>query len=63
MKKLKATTIYLFLVLFLATHGSFATGDTDNRKPKNDVDTEETTSEDACGFFCSVGEFLEGLFS
>ncbi len=57
MKKLKATTIYLFLCLFLAANISFATTDTDNRKPPNN-----DAIESDCGFFCTIGEFFEDLF-
>ncbi len=62
MKKIKATTLSLFLCLFLVTDISFAT-DEDDDEPGTGAETEQTTTEDECGFFCSVGEFFEGLFS
>ena len=61
MKKMKATTLSLFLCLFLVSSISFAT-DEDDDEPGTGAETDQTT-EDECGFFCSVGEFLEELFS
>ena len=57
MKKLKTTTLYAFLCLFLVTNIAFAT-DEDDDEPG--TGTSDTTEE--CGFFCSVGEFFEDLF-
>lgn len=61
MKKMKTTTLYLFLGLFLASNIAFAT-DEDDDEPGTGAETEQTTTEEECGFFCSVGEFFEGLF-
>lgn len=61
MKKIKATTLSLFLCLFLISSISFAT-DEDDDEPGTGAEIEQTTTEDECGFFCSVGEFFEGLF-
>ncbi len=60
MKKFKTTTLSLFLCLFLASNIAFATDDDDD-EPGTGAETEQTT-EDECGFFCSIGEFFEGLF-
>ena len=62
MKKMKAITLPLFLCLFLVSSISFAT-DEEDVEPATGNETEQTTTEDECGFFCSVGEFFEGLFS
>ena len=61
MKTLKATTLYAFLCLFLVTNIAFATDD-DEEEPGTGAETEQTTTENECGFFCSIGEFFEGLF-
>lgn len=60
MKKLKTTTLYVFLCLFLATHFAFATDD-DDEEPGSGIGI--GTPEEECGFFCSIGEFFDDLFS
>ncbi len=59
MKKIKITTLYLFLGLFLVTSTAFATDDDDDRPAKPGTEIVQ----DDCGFFCSIGEFFEDLFS
>ncbi|WP_299679083.1 hypothetical protein [uncultured Dokdonia sp.] len=57
MKKLKATTLYAFLCLFLVTNIAFATDD-DDEEPESGAGI---GIEEECGFFCSIGEFFEDL--
>lgn len=59
MKKTK--TVFLYVCLFLATSVAFATDD-DDEEPDNGSSTGQTT-EDDCGFFCSIGEFFDDLFT
>ena len=59
MKKLKTTTLYAFLCLFLVSNFVFATED-DDEEPESGVGI---GSEEECGFFCSIGEFFEDLFT
>ncbi len=76
MKKIK--TITLFMALCLVTSISLAT-DPDEDPTGSSGTTSITTTEDGeedgtdpnggtiteteCGFFCTIGEFFEGLFS
>lgn len=61
MKKIKTTTRIVFLSLFLISSAAFATDDEEDDGGTDP--TEETITEDECGFFCSIGEFFTDLFS
>lgn len=60
MKKIKTITRIAFLSLFLISSAAFAT---DDEEEDTGTDPTEETIPDECGFFCSIGEFFEDLFS
>ena len=51
MKKLKTTTLYAFLCLFLVSNFAFATDEDDDEPGTGSA----ATVEEECGFFCSIG--------
>ena len=57
--KLKTTVYYAFLCLFLVSNVAFAT---DDDEEEDSPSTTGATTEE-CGFFCSIGEFFEDLFT
>lgn len=73
MKKVKAITRIVFLSLFLISSTAFATDPDEDPTGSSGTgtSTEEISSdtsppieeEEECGFFCSIGEFFEDLFS
>ncbi len=62
MKKHKAIILSMFLFLCMTSNPLFAIQtDADEavkERPGNDAEEEEE-----CGFFCTIGEFFEDLFS
>ncbi|WP_299679077.1 hypothetical protein [uncultured Dokdonia sp.] len=59
MHTLNIKTIVLYVCLFLSSTLLFATDDDDDRPAKPGTEIVE----DDCGFFCSIVEFFEDLFS
>lgn len=62
MEKLKRTTLLTLLSLLLVSSISFATGDEEDEPIKPGSQSGQTSTDEECGFFCTIGEFFEDIF-